>query len=198
MNTNICFFDTETTGFVKKGALIQPGQSRCVQLAALLVDKDGNELGRIDSIIKPEGFTIPDQVAKIHGITTERALAEGRARMDVLKAFQCMIENSSLVVAHNFDFDRQIMEIEEAYSEGKFDWTGRPAMYCTMKATTNICKIPSARGGYKWPKLMEAYKHFFGKEFENAHDAFADMIAMKDVFFELVKLGLTPLKTPSA
>ena len=192
-NTNVCFFDTETTGFIRKGALVQLGQARCVQLAALLTDKNGNELTRVSDIIKPDGFIIPDQVAKIHGITTERANEEGKPCIEVLQKFQSMLEQSSLIVAHNFDFDRQIMEIEEAYSEGKFDWTTRPASYCTMKATTNICKIPSARGGYKWPKLMEAYKHFFGKEFEKAHDAFADMYAMKEVFFELVKLGLTPL-----
>lgn len=196
-NTNICFFDTETTGFIKKGELCQPGQARCVQLAGLLTDKDGNELGRVCEIIKPEGFIIPDRVAEIHGITTARAQAEGKDRIEVLSKFQSLFENSCLVVAHNFDFDRQIMEIEEAYSDGKFDWTGRPASYCTMKATTNICKIPSARGGYKWPKLMEVYKHFFGKEFENAHDALADMLAMRDVFMELIKLNLTPLKAPS-
>lgn len=198
MNTNILFFDTETTGFVKKGELKQPGQSRCVQLAGLLVDKDGKELDRVYEIIKPEGFVIPDMVAKIHGVTQERALTEGKDRLEVLKKFQGMVENSCLVVAHNFDFDRQIMEIEEAYSDGKFDWTGRPASYCTMKASTNICKIPSARGGYKWPKLMEAYKHFFGREFDKAHDAFADMMAMRDVFMVLVKLNLTPLKGASS
>lgn len=198
MNTNILFFDTETTGFVKKGLLKQEGQARCVQLAGLLVDKDGKELDRVYEIIKPEGFVIPDMVAKIHGVTQEHALTVGKDRLEVLKKFQIMVENSCLVVAHNFDFDRQIMEIEEAYSDGKFDWTGRPASYCTMKATTNICKIPSARGGYKWPKLMEAYKHFFGREFDKAHDAFADMLAMRDVFMELVKMHLTPLNGPSA
>lgn len=191
MNTDICFFDTETTGFVKKGALVQDGQARCVQLAALLCDKDGKELDRISEIIKPEGFVIPEQVARIHGITQERALAEGKDRIQVLTRFQGMFELASLIVAHNFDYDRSIMEIEEAYSNGLFDWSGRPSCYCTMKATTPVCKIPSARGGYKWPKLMEAYKHFFGKEFDKAHDAFADMVAMKEVFLELKKLGLT-------
>ena len=191
-NTDICFFDTETTGFVKKGALVQDGQARCVQLAALLCDENGKELDRVYEIIKPDGFVIPDQVAKIHGVTQERALAEGKDRIQVLTRFQGMFERSSLIVAHNFDYDRSIMEIEEAYSNGLFDWTGRPASYCTMKSSTNICKIPSARGGYKWPKLMEIYKHFFHKEFDKAHDAFADMFAMKEVFMELKKLGLTP------
>jgi hypothetical protein len=58
-----------------------------------------------------------------------------------------------------------------------------------MKASTDLCKLPSQfkRGGYKWPKLQEAYKHFFGEEFASAHDAMADLRACRRVFFHLLK-----------
>lgn len=58
------FFDTETTG------LKSP---HIVQLAALLTEEDGRECARLNVIIQPEGWTIPDEAAAVHGITTDIA-----------------------------------------------------------------------------------------------------------------------------
>ena len=49
---------------------------------------------------------------------------------------------------------------------------------CPMKLSTDICKIPSPKGfGFKWPKVEEAHKHFFGEvgyieKHRGADDAF--------------------------
>ncbi len=190
---NILFFDTETTGFVRKGELIQPGQARCVQLGALLVEWDPQEPsvetehGRVNEIIKPEGFTIPEQVAQIHGISQERALAEGKPSKDVYGAFQPLVDAADVIVAHNFSYDNSIMEIEQAY--GNVKWVVKSS-FCTMRESTDLCAIPKKAGwgGYKWPKLQEAHKHFFGEYFEEAHSAFADLLATKRVYFELMRL----------
>ena len=56
--------------------------------------------------------------------------------------------------------------------------------YCTMLQSTNICKIVSNRSTYKWPKLEEAYMHFFGEELIGAHDALTDVMACKRIYFE--------------
>ena len=61
--------------------------------------------------------------------------------------------------------------------------------FCTMKSTTDICRIPSPRGGYKWPKLGEAYKHFFGEELQGAHDAMNDVRAAMRIYFHLKNGG---------
>ena len=74
----IFFFDTETTGLPKnwKAPVTDLNNwPRLVQLAYLCCDNDGNEISSGDFIIKPEGFSIPAQVSKIHGITNESALA---------------------------------------------------------------------------------------------------------------------------
>ena len=37
--------------------------------------------------------------------------------------------------------------------------------------------------GYKNPSLPRTYRHFFGRDFDGAHDAMADVRACRDVFF---------------
>jgi len=184
----VLFFDTETTGFVRKTLPFNdPQQARVCQLAAMLCDAEGNELNRMNMIIKPDGWSIPSRVAEIHGITTDRAEREGVPVKQALTKFGEMANVATVYVAHNFRFDNDMMNIE-SFNEPSFVW--RPTVeYCTMLTATPICQIPAARGGYKWPKLMEIYKHLFKEEFSGAHDAFADMLAMKRVYFELKRLG---------
>ena len=40
--------------------------------------------------------------------------------------------------------------------------------------------------GYKRPSLTETYRHFFGRDFDGAHDAMADVRACRDVYFALL------------
>ena len=84
----ILFFDTETTGLpLWKEPSEDPRQPHLVELAALLVNPDTREMiAFMDVIIKPNGWTIPVDVSEIHGITTERALAEGIPEEEALPA----------------------------------------------------------------------------------------------------------------
>jgi len=184
--SHILFFDTETTGFVRKNIPHNdPNQARCCQLYGLLTTDTGEVIDEMNVIIKPNGWFVPDRVAEIHGITTAIANERGIPIKEALGKFALMVVQATLVVAHNFDFDTQIMEIE-SFNCPEFQW--RPGeSFCTMKASTPICQIPSARGGWKWPKLQEIHKHLFGCEFESAHDASADGRATMRVFFELKK-----------
>ena len=74
------FFDTETTGLPRTyRASIKDLENwpRVVQLAWLMYSNSGKLLSENDYIIKPEGFMIPKEATKIHGITTKKALADG-------------------------------------------------------------------------------------------------------------------------
>ena len=76
----ILFFDTETTGVIPRGLEHSPlnyaqRYPRIVQLSWQVCD--GPTVKEGDFIIRPDGFTIPDEAAAVHGITTERAIAEG-------------------------------------------------------------------------------------------------------------------------
>ena len=62
----------------------------------------------------------------------------------------------------------------------------RKEFFCTMRAMTNVVKIPSPRG-YKWPKLSEAYRFLFNRDLEGAHDAMADVRACAEIYFEFHK-----------
>ena len=188
---NYLFFDTETTGVprnYKAPSSDTRNWPRLVQLAWILADEEGNRIHEGNLIVKPEGFVIPTDATKIHGITTQKALAEGILLKDAISMFKADLDLANFVVGHNVDFDKKIVGAEMVRL-GMSDELGRKKSYCTMLSTTNFCKIPGPYG-YKYPKLQELYKKLFGKEFDNAHDAISDIEATEQCFWELRKRKL--------
>lgn len=188
------FFDTETTGKADfRSDHDAPIQPHIVQLAAILTQDDGTERGSINVIIKPDGWTIPDEAASIHGITTEIAEVFGVQLDSALALFSNLIHASDELVAHNIDFDVFVTQCDllrcrkQPGASVCSDRLGNIRKFCTMKSSTNICKLPGNYGKYKWPKLTEAHKHFFGTEVEGAHDAMVDLRACKRIYFALTK-----------
>lgn len=191
----ILFFDTETTGLPAKFDL-EPELwfVRLVQLA-FVQTVDDKPFKTYKAIIKPQGYEIPNGM--IHGITNERALAEGVEAQEALKHFCEAWRTSDLIVCHNYDFDCSVIDSE--YFQLKGDYLILPYLgkrnlpqrngFCTMQTGTGICKLPGYRGRYKFPKLQELYWHLFGNGFEGAHDALSDVRATMDCFFELKRLG---------
>jgi DNA polymerase-3 subunit epsilon len=180
----ILFFDTETTGKADfRSSPDAPHQPRLVQFAALLCKDDGEEVQSANLIIKPEGFTIPESASAIHGITTEQAVAVGVDCSIARHLYRRWWNASSVVVAHNIQFDLLIMDGELfRHAGGQKAWGEARDTFCTMQAMTPICKLPGNYGDYKWPKLQEAHKHAFGQEFDGAHDALADVRACARVY----------------
>jgi DNA polymerase-3 subunit epsilon len=184
----ILFFDTETTGTPKDYKAPLTEWPRLVQLAAILTDIDGNVIKVVDRIVFPIGFEIPEEAANIHGITTEIATEEGAPLEIVLDELEGMIGQSDLIVGHNISFDRKIVG-GEFLREGRLDPLHHTNRICTMFKSIKFCAIPGPRG-FKWPKLQELHVKLFGKEFEDAHNALADIYATKDCYFKLVELGV--------
>lgn len=180
------FFDTETTGKANfKSTHTDDKQPHIVQIGALLTTNAGEEVSSMDVIIKPEGWTISEEASDIHGITTEFAEHAGVPLESALYMFQCLVDRADQVIAHNISFDYLILCAAFHRISKSPVW---PAKFCTMEATTNICKLPAKwPGAYKWPKLTEAYFHFFGKHVENAHSAIVDVRACKEIYFALFK-----------
>jgi DNA polymerase III subunit epsilon len=185
------FFDTETTGLPKNyNAPLTKSDNwpRLVQIAWIIMDDAGLEIETHESIIKPEDFNIPYQATKIHGITTEQANIEGVLLETELYKFATAIDKIGILVAHNFDFDSKIIGAEfirKKILNHLFD----KSYICTMKSTTNFCRL-SGRYGYKWPTLSELHQKVFGVEFKEAHNAMVDVQACTRCFFQLKKLGV--------
>ncbi len=186
------FFDTETTGLPKNYQAPLDDFSnwpRVVQIAWSLYDFNGNHWESHNYIIKPDGFVISEEVAKIHRITQARAEQEGIELKKALEHFLTDVSRSTYLVAHNIEFDENIVGSE--LLRLKFN-NPLPAAnkICTMKRTADVCRIPNGRGGYKWPNLTALYTFLFKDIFPEAHDAAFDVKACADCFFELKRKNL--------
>jgi DNA polymerase III epsilon subunit-like protein len=184
------FFDTETTGLPEKRDA-HPRQwkifPRIVQFCWITTDDDCNIIDIHDYIIKPEDWIIPKEATNVHGITLEKAQSEGKPSIDVINLFLDDLDECKELIAHNLDFDRNVVA-SEMFRLGMNPIKKKRKLICTMLESTNFCKIPSKYGGYKWPKLEELYMFLFDKQLEGAHDAKIDVIATIDCFKELKKL----------
>lgn len=203
----VIVMDTETTGFpIYNEPSEGDNQPHIVELAALLYD--GTDLiDRVHYIVRPDGWTIPDEVAAIHSITTERAMDEGIPEHQVLEAYLALHGRAELRVAHNEPFDARIIRIGiKRFGDGRHDWSSitqgckdeladeykSAPRYCTMRASTKACALPPTEAmlakGMKFnknPSLAEAYLHYTSKTLEGAHSALVDAQACAEVYFAI-------------
>lgn len=185
------FFDTETTGLPRnwKAPVTDLGNwPRLVQIAWLQCDSEGKHVSGRDYIIRPEGFTIPDDASQVHGITTERAIEEGNELKEVLEEFSGLMNEATLLVAHNMSFDEKILGAE-FLRNGTKNNLSQIKKLCTMKESTSYCKIPG-NYGFKWPKLSELHQKLFNRDFEEAHNARVDIEVCAKCFWELKRKGI--------
>ena len=184
-------FDTETTGLpALYNAPVTDVNNwpRLVQLAWECHDEKGILLEANNYIIKPSGYTIPFAAEKIHGISTERALNEGFDLLFVLQEFNRSLVQAKLVIGHNIDFDRNIVGAEYVRT-GIPDELSHLPYCCTKEEATGFCALPGGKGGnFKWPTLFELYQKLFSENFDEAHNAAADVAATARCFLELVRL----------
>ena len=202
----ILFFDTETTG-IRKGGFIP----RVVQIGALLTDNQGKTVGELNLLLLPDGFqNIPIEASNVHGFSTDFVKNHGVDRYMGLSAFFAMMEQADTVVAHNAEYDMDLLQIETDYykdihndAQASTIWQSilsEAKVFCTMLNSREILKLPLSEAQasffkdkgidqqYKNPRLEEAHIYFMGYNFEGAHDAMADVRACKDVYFKLHSL----------
>ena len=187
------FFDTETSGLPNNFNAPSSNTKnwpRLVQLSWIVTDDKGNKLKECNYIIRPEGFTIPMEATRIHGISNQTAILKGVNIKKVLNEFMEDAGNSSLLIGHNLSFDKKIVGAE-LIRMGYLDTLKNKPSFCTMESTVDFCKISNYSGyGYKFPKLQELYHKLFGQNFGNEHDASADVAATFKCFWELKKQGI--------
>ena len=192
------FFDTETTGLPKRfGAKPEDldawSTARLVQLSWIL-DQDGDEVGFGDLIIRPDGFEIPPEAAKIHGITQMEAMAKGVELKKAIYYFLGAARVADIIIGHNVEFDLGVTGAELIRTWGK-NYLHGVRVEDTMKSSTDFCQIPKKSGfGFKFPKLEELYTKLFGHMFEDAHNSLNDVTATRECYWELKNRGITLIK----
>lgn len=209
MLQRVWFLDTETTGLPprpRRPPLDANGWSGCrmVQMAWQLWDctaANGAARALVEAdgfVVNPAGaFAIPEESARIHGITPERAAAEGVAWASgaIVGALERLVAAADLVVAHNVEFDAGVVASELARA-GRRDLAERflaLPQYCTMKRAV----APRER----WPRLRDLYVRLFAREPDGRlHDAQTDVRLCREIYFEMRRreAAAAPSAEPSA
>lgn len=99
-------FDLETTG-------VNPNEDRIVTYALILVDTDGALIAENHGIAQV-AIDIPEAAAAVHGVTTERARAEGKPLPDVLASIMASLNTypELPIIAFNARFDLTMLAAE--------------------------------------------------------------------------------------
>ena len=192
-------FDTETTGFPPRNGRNNENPKnykkwnncRIVQMSWLLCEKEGTVVKEKDYIIRPNKFTIPEVSTSIHGISTEKALNEGVKLDIVLEDFLKDISVCDTLVAHNINFDYDVVLSEiyrrkhlyEKKEKGFFDIKKYLEIekYCTM--------LSGCDDGGRWPKLAALYEKYFNHIPDIVlHNSLNDTLLCKDIYMYQQKL----------
>ncbi|MEU6822558.1 3'-5' exonuclease [Streptomyces atriruber] len=161
-------FDLETTG-------TDPSEARIVTGAVIEV-KDGETLGRRTWLADP-GVPIPAEAVAVHGITNERAAAEGSPAADVADALADVLtsywQSGVPVVAYNAVFDLSLLsaELRRHGLRSLRDRLGGIDPGPVIDPYTIDRSVDRYRKG---KRNLEAVCKEYGVLLESAHDAAAD------------------------
>lgn len=163
-------FDLETTS-------ANPGEARIVTSA--LVRIDGSTVTSSEELADP-GVEIPEEAAAVHGITTEKARAEGRPHDEVLDKTVAAIrkgwEDGLTLVVFNAPYDLTVLR----HLTGTFTVDG--PVYDPLV-------IDRAKDRYrKGKRNLGALSEFYGVRLDNAHEATSDATAAARIAWKQVRM----------
>jgi DNA polymerase-3 subunit epsilon len=167
-NSKYFIFDLETTS-------LDIDTAKIVEIAYLIV-KNGNIIKQVDEIIKPEGYIIPVRSIEIHKITNEIAREKGKDKKEVLNILLKDIEDIKYVVGHNIKrYDMLVLKNNLKEIGLDINWNKY-----SIEDTIEAQRI----------KLGDMYRHLFGEELENAHNALSDVIGTYKCYRKIKEEGI--------
>lgn len=203
----LLFIDAESSGLIREDLpLNDPSQPWPMQVSAMLCNESGAMTNFFSHVVKAEGRTAKENAVKVHGIsawaTTQIGVPEPRV-LGILSDMLKTVPMTAMKVISFSDFDRRLISSAFArFGESQ----GRPGAFARLwehRVGTEyidlqkpwlqqVCKLPSAieGGDYRWPSLDEAAQIVLGRPPRDGfHDAFADMLILRDLYFELQRRG---------
>lgn len=187
----VLVFDTETTGLQEQGASIYDKSKwpYIIQLSYILYDLSINSALIKNNYIKLDGSVVISQESyNIHHISREILDTQGINIVDALKDFNECLKVCDIVVGHNISFDKRLIFVEcfrhnvtQYFTEFKSNKKIHKPEFCTMKNTTEFCKLDTLsttnKVHYKYPKLSELYSLLFPIEPlpTNLHNSLVDV-----------------------
>lgn len=184
-------FDTETNGTPFDWSL-PPDDSnnwpKLIQIAWYIFGENANFISKKVILIKPEGFVISPEISKLTKITQEDAIANGVSLKNALYDFLYTANNVDYVIAHNFEFDVNVITSEclrtnlNSLNNLLKTVDFQKKKICTMTSTTSFCNLPRS----KYPKLAELYEKLFNEKVTIDHDALSDAKITAKCFWELL------------
>jgi DNA polymerase-3 subunit epsilon len=187
----VLVFDTETTGLpVDQNAPISDSAKwpYIIQLSFMVFDTATKEiLEYSDRIIQLDpSIEVSAGSIAIHQITPERSQNEGIPIKLALAHLADNMSEADIIVGHNILFDKRMLMVELNRNKMKscLYRNGLPIPeYCTMKRTTEVCKLPAfnkATGeiykNFKYPTLTELHTYLFCRKPRGTHNAIADVM----------------------
>jgi DNA polymerase III subunit epsilon len=180
-------FDLETTG-------VDVETSRIVSAHVGLLDASGAVVDRSDWLADP-GIPIPEGASAVHGITTERARAEGRPApqvvSEIVAALRALLDQGIPVVVYNAPYDLTLLR-HEAERHGIEPLTAPSPIVDPLVIDKAVDRF---RKGKR--TLVVAAEHY-GVALDDAHDAGADAIAAGRVAQALARSFPDDLAIPAA
>lgn len=181
MEPKVLYLDVETNGI----GSFRPPKQRIMQVSWLFND---NEYNYFVKDVKSVNEEVP------HNITIDYCQKHGISWKAIYNELEKCLEDADHIVAHNADFDiyciANELKVRKSKSYSKYkqiivDFLNSNSVTCTMKGTKDLCKIKFDNGsdGYKYPKLEELYKFFFGELPEQElHDSLEDCKVLKECY----------------
>ena len=207
-NKKVLFYDLETTGLVKTPKGLKPEEEypdfkdkiyddvRIVSIGWFYT-KDFNYENQIkienisERIIKPEGFIIPEESIKIHGITNEDANTLGKELKKSLKKFGKIIKKCDYIIGYNIFYDINVL-LSELHRKKRnktiekiLKLKQEKKIFCLGQLSAQEAKPDKWRqhNNYKFPSQKMVYKKCFNQELENVHNAKYDILATINIMF---------------
>ena len=182
MKKEILVLDIETTGFLNQGGSI-------VEIGIASLNLETGEIKTVfDSLCREKILTAKHRKSPFGWIFNNSDLTPEQLRKAPT------IEDISLKVqAILNDYPLGCTAFNKAFDFGFLRSRGFVVkdLPCPMLLSTSICKLPGKRGGYKWPKVEEAYRFFFGKtDYVEQHRGADDAMHEAEIVYELYKRGV--------